>query len=69
MRIVIYIRLSLKLKKTPYGVLKYKLIYRYYFSNLAGNGSLCTLSFATSYVFLAVDFVRPFRASKSYARN
>ncbi len=24
---------------------------------------------ATSYVFLAVDFVHPFGASKSYARN
>ena len=28
-----------------------------------------TLSFSTSYLFLAVDFVRPFGASKSYARN
>ena len=26
---------------------------------LAGKGSPCTSSFATSYVFLAVDFVRP----------
>ena len=36
---------------------------------LAGNGSSRTSSFATSYVFLAVDFERPFGASKSYARN
>ena len=36
---------------------------------LAGNGSPFTSSFATSYVFLAVDFVRPFGTSKSYARN
>ena len=37
---------------------------------LAGNGftNIALLS-ATSYVFLAVDFVRPFGASKSYARN
>ena len=39
-------------------------------SMLAGNGftNIALLS-ATSYVFLAVDFVRPFGASKSYARN
>ena len=37
---------------------------------LAGNDfTNIPLSVATSYVFLAVDFVRPFRASKSYARN
>ena len=36
---------------------------------LAGNGSPRTSSFATSYVFLTVDFVCPFGASKSYARN
>ena len=37
---------------------------------LAENGftNIALLS-ATSYVFLAVDFVRPFGASKSYARN
>ena len=29
------------------------------FFMLAGKGSPCTSSFATSYVFLAVDFVRP----------
>ena len=28
-----------------------------------------TLSYATSYLFLAMDFVRPFGALKPYARN
>ena len=37
------------------------------FSILSGKSYFCTLSFATSYLFLAVDFVRPFGASKSYA--
>ena len=38
-----------------------------YLINLAGNGYSRTSSFATSYVFLAVDFVRPFGALKPYS--
>ena len=49
-------------KKTPSGVLIYIT-----FDILSGKRSLCTLSVATSYLFLAVDFVRPFGAPKSYA--
>ena len=37
----------------------YQIYLSYYLINLAGNGSPRTSSFATSYVFLTVDFVRP----------
>ena len=46
------------------------MLWRYKVSAVERTGKAnITLPFATSYLFLAVDFVRPFGASKSYARN
>ena len=52
-------------KKTPYGVVIYILLLAY----LVERAIFVLCQLQLSYLFLAVGFIPPFGASKSYARN